>query len=393
MNAPSKVSDPPRVSAYVSRVTPEINDALADFFHAIWGSEGTGDEVAAARAAAASNNPTEPGIEVPEFVFLLNEKVIGYLGTVPVSFWNGRVETPTYWLKGFMVHPDHRNGPVGFNLLKEALKTIGPSGAIAAAPAARRLFTAVGFAECGPIPNFVSVLRPSRFMSLIDLEAFGSHIPKPAVRTLVLAQRAGLMKVAGAIAWLAQGAWKGAHGEARTGYQLQCDGVLPASAELNALWTAARSDMKSAAVRDGTFLPWRYHPARGDQYEAASVRDGTGRLVAVAVVRKPAEAGDERLRGVKVAVLSDVLFTASDAAAGAVVLRGAEQIALRMGADALLCSATAPDVKRALRRRAYLSIPANVFLLVRDPGGSLGLSAKSDDWWVTRGDCKADDAF
>jgi GNAT superfamily N-acetyltransferase len=382
-----------RSDAYVGRVTSENDESLAEFFRTVWGGNATGPVVAAARAANAASNPAFPGADVPEFVFVLNGQVIGYLGCVPVSFWNGTGETPTYWLKGFMVHPDHRNGPVGFNLLKEAVKVIGPSGTVAAAPAARRLLTALGFVECGAIPNFVCVLRAGRFMSIVDVDALGSRLPRAVVRTLAIAQRAGVMHAAGALVSLGLAGWKQIRGVNHTGYRLHLDGALPGSDDLNALWASARLSLKAAAVRDGVFLPWRYHCAPGSTYEAVSVRDGVGRLVAVAVVRKPSDAGDVRLRGVKLAVLSDILFAPDDPTAGVMALDGAEQVAVRMGADAMLCSATAAATQEVLRRRAYLRIPANVFLLVRDPHASLGLPTSIGDWWLTRGDDKADDAF
>jgi GNAT superfamily N-acetyltransferase len=393
VNSSPDASSGSRAAAYVARVTPDVDDSLADFFRTVWDANATGSEVGAARAAAAADNPVAPGTEIPEFVFLLNQKVIGYLGTVPVSFWNGEVETATYWLKGFMVHPEHRNGPVGFNLLKEALKVIGPSGAVAAAPAARRLFTAMGFVECGAIPNYVSVLKHGRFLSRIDVGTLGSSLPAPIVRAVVAAQKIGAMNVFGMLTGLMQGAWQGVNGVSRTGYRLQIDGTLPGMEDLNGLWTEVRGGIRAAAVRDGVFLSWRYNPAPGSLYEAANVRDSAGRLVAVAIVRKPAASGDERLRGVKLAVLADILFASDDPAAGVMALKGAEKIASRMGADAILCSATSPVVRRGLRNRAYVAVPANVFLLTRDPRGALQLPTSVDDWWLTRGDDRADDAF
>jgi len=386
--SPAKPAD-----AFVCRAMPEYDESLAAFFRLVWGATGTGADVAAARAATAAANPSEPGCNVPEFIFVLNHEVIGYLGAVPVSFWNGRVEIPTYWLKGFMVHPDHRNGPVGFNLLKEALNVIGPSGALVAAPAARRLFTALGFVECGAIPNYVSILRPSRVMSHVDISALGGRLPQFATQAFGLAQKLGAMRAIGGLFGVGQQIWKTGRALGFNSYLLDISGALPGHAEVDDLWQSVRKEVKAAAVRDARFLSWRFSPAPGELYEAASVRDKTGRLVAIVVVRRPSAEGDERLHGIKLAVLADILFAPGHSGAGLMALKCAEGIAIRMGADALLCSATANAVKQLLSRRAYFQITPNVFFLVRDPRGSCGLPTAISDWWVTRGDGRADDAF
>lgn len=389
----SEVGGAHRPVVEVRRVGPDITDAVAEFFRAVWDENATGDNVRAARAIAAAHNPVEPGGDVPAVVFLSDGKVLGYLGTIPVSFWNGRAETPTYWLKGLMVLPEHRNGPVGFNLVKEALKIVGPSGAIAAAPPARRLFTALGFVECGAIPNYIAVLRPARVLSSLDMGALGLTLPGWLPRALTLAQRTGLATVGGAIGGLGIDAWRWARGKGGGGLRIETGGSSPPREQLDALWRRARSSFTAAAVRDGTYLPWRYEPTAGGTYEAVAVWDRAGALVAVAIVKKPRAQGDERLRGIMVATLSDILFPADRADAGLAALAGAEHIARRMGADAILCSATHPAVTALLPRRAYLRMPGNIYFLIRDPQRALDLPTVLDAWWVTRGDDGADETF
>jgi hypothetical protein len=124
-------------------------------------------------------------------------------------------------------------------------------------------------------------------------------------------------------------------------------------------------------------------------YERASER----KLVAIAVVRSCSDTPDQRLGGIRVATLADILFSADEPAAGLAALAGAERLAHRMGADAILCSSAHPVITAVLRRRAYLRIPGNVHLMLRDPTGALGLPLAVDAWWLMRGDAHADGAF
>jgi hypothetical protein len=110
-------------------------------------------------------------------------------------------------------------------------------------------------------------------------------------------------------------------------------------------------------------------------------------------VRRWTETPDPRLHGIKVATLADILFRADEPAAGLAALAGAERLARRMGADALLCSAAHPVLTSVLRHRAYLRLPANVHLMIRDPKRTAGLPLRVEEWWLTRGDANSDDAF
>ena len=60
---------------------------------------------------------------------------------------------PAYWLIGFMVHPEHRNGPIGFLLLKQAVRDLEITLSLTVQQTTIRLLTAVGFRELGTCPT------------------------------------------------------------------------------------------------------------------------------------------------------------------------------------------------------------------------------------------------
>jgi GNAT superfamily N-acetyltransferase len=381
-------------SIEVTRINDDISDAVAGFFCKVWTDNATGERVRGARAEAARVNPALPGADVPAVVYLRDGEVIGHLGTVPVKFWNGRFETAAYWLKGFMVLPEHQNGPVGFAVLKEMLKHLDVSGTMVVGLPARRLFQAVGFVDCGVIPNYVSLLRAGRVAKSIDVANLGLGLPPWLHRCVRGAQAAGLAWIAGGMAGVGFRAWR-ALLPSSLRFSTDLSGKLPPQSELDDLWARTRPTILAGAVRDGSFLSWRYHASAGGRYEGVAVyeRGGERRLVATAVVRRWSETSDQRLRGIRVATLADILFRTDAPAAGLAAIAGAERIARRMGADAIICSVAHPVITRALRRRAYLRLPGNVHLMLRDPTGIVGLPLEVDAWWVTRGDANSDDAF
>ncbi len=378
----------------VAPVTDAVSDAVAGFISRVWGGNVTGERVRAARAEAARLNPAVPGAEVPAVVYLRDGEVVGYLGTIPVKFWNGRNETPGHWLKGFMVLPELQNGPVGFAVLQEMLRHVEVSGTMTVALPARRLFRAVGFVDCGALPNYVGLLRPGRVAASIDVAHLGLALPSWLDRSARLAQTVGLARVAGAVAGVATQAWTALCGSS---LRLSSDvsGMMPSRSELDDLWARSRPMILAGAVRDGSFLSWRYKARTGGLYEVASVREraGNGRLAAIAVVRRWTDNPDPRLRGIKVATLADILFPADKPAAGLAALAAAERLARLMDADALLCSTAHSRLASVLRRRAYLRLPGNVHLMFRDPAGTTGFPPKIEEWWLMRGDANSDEAF
>jgi hypothetical protein len=262
------------------------------------------------------------------------------------------------------------------------------------APPARRLFKAVGFVECGVIPNYVSLLRAGRVARSIDIANLGLGLSPWLHRCARVAQTAGLAWAAGAVAGVAFRAWRALPSSS---IQLSTDlsGQLPPRSALDDLWARTRPTILAGAVRDGSFLWWRYHARPGASYEAVAVYERTSRrrLVAIAVVRRWSDTSDQRLRGIRIATLADILFRADEPEAGRAALAGAERVARRMGADAILCSTAHPVITSALQRRAYLRLPGNIHLMLRDPRRVMGLPLEVDAWWLMRGDASSDDTF
>lgn len=383
-------------SVWLSVAGEEHAVALAEFFRQVWDPGTTALGILQARRSAAAANFTDPGQPPPAFLALHGERVVGFLGSLPARFWNGTVELPGYWLKGLMVLPEYRGGPIGYSVLREATRSLPRSAALTVAPAARRLFGALGFKDIGAIPNFVRVLRGGRMAARIDLAALGiERGPAALRRVLPLAQRTGL-------AWLGGSALGGAlrlraalGRTAAAGFRRDSAGLPPGS-ELDALWADHRVSLRAGAVRDGNEMAFRYGSLAGSEagrYRVASVRRGS-RLAGVAVVREARREGDPRLKGIALASLSDLWFDPLDAAAGLATLGAAEATARSLGADALLCSSGHARLGGLLRRQGYVETGGNMHLLLRDvteaaSAWPLGL----DQWWITRGDARSDEVF
>ena len=236
-----------------------------------------------------------------------------------MKFWNGQVGKVGHWLKGFMVLPEYQNGSVGFAVLKEMLNHVEISGVMTVALPARRLFQAVGFVDCGVIPNYISVLRAGRVAGRIDISNLGLGLPTWLDRCARAAQKAGLAWAAGAMAGGGLRAWRFLAGSS-TRLSTDLSGGLPSRSAIDDLWARARPHILAGAVRDGSFPIVAIRDARRSecmkrsQYMNVQASENSWRSQWCAPAVTIPTSG---LRGIRVATVADVLFRAGRPCGGA----------------------------------------------------------------------------
>ena len=380
-----------RPAVKLLRVSDEHDSALAAFYRATWSPQATADSVRCARRSAAVHNPVSPGDEPPSFIFIQDGKILGYLGTIPIRVWTQNRESLAHWVKGFMVLPEFRNGPIGFLLLRETLRNLNCAMALAVLPVVVGLSVQLGYTDLGRLSNFVRFLRPARLLSRLRLEEIGfPGLPIWLRRSAALGQRVGLATAAGVCLDVFTRSAIGLRGRHPLSFTIEVS--TPGSNEMDTLWQRARQTFAASLVRDSRYLNWRYLRDNSNTYRFVAIRF-KGDLRALAVIRKPRADGDPRLHGATVATLSEWIFPLDEPLAGLTALAGAEHVAGDLGADALLCSASHLIAFPLLRRRGFWKLPPNVHLLIRDSGNTCSLPNDLSDWWITRGDSNADDAF
>lgn len=371
----------------VVRVEDEHLPLLADFIRRHWDSEATAEAVGRVRAAAAAANPGAGGEEPPTFLFLHGGRAVGHVTTLPIRLWLGGRTIQAHWVKGLMVSPEHRNGPVGFTLLKEAVGQLGTALALVVQPAPRRLFSALGFRDLGVLPNRVRAFRPGRVLAGLRSEALDLG-DRPLGRLSLALLRAPLVaRATGFKLRIATSVWSALAGRVPSGCRLEYGG--PGAGEGDTLWSSVRGSVAAGPERDPEYLAWRYRDE--DRYTIARVYERRA-LVGLAVVRRPKPEGDPRLGGARVAVLSDLVLPPDRGGVARAALAGAERLARRMDADALLCSASHSSLAGPSGRRGFLAVPGNVHVLARF-GPGLEEPPPLGRWWLTRGDSEADEAF
>jgi hypothetical protein len=318
---------------------------------------------------------------------LREDRAIGHVTTIPVMLWHNGRERPAYWIKGLWVLPEFQRSAVGFLVLKAAVQQLRPTLALAHDAAALRLFGAMGFTELGTLPNDLRVLRASRVLRSLDLDALGLTSIPSAVRPLARLAITSARWVA-PLADAAIGTWAAVASGSTRGMTVTASDTLDVTAVAD-LWASVRGDIMVGPVRGGTELLARYGSG---EYQFVYVHAGP-RLTGLGIVKRPRDQGDPRLRGMRIATLSDLLYSPTMPRVGLMVLRGAERAARAMGADALLAGASPSGFRSLARRRGFMRVPANLHVLARFAGEPDAPPSRLEEWWITRGDSGGDGVF
>ena len=372
----------------VVRVESEHVPALAEFYRQVWDRDATADSVARARAAAAAANPVTPGEPPPTWILLQDGRAIAHVTTIPVRLWlNGRLNS-AHWIKGLWVLPEHQRSSAGFLVLRAATSGVSPALGLVHEPAAIRLFQALGFTDLGGLPNAIRVLRPREVLRRLDLDALGLGSRAPWLRSAVRFGRAAA-PLLGPATGAALTLWSAVASGWSNGLRIHLDAECDRDG-IDQLWNSAKGEIRAAPVRDARHFAERY--GGRPEYCFVHVRSGS-RLIGLGVVKAPGDEGDSRLRGIRIASLSDLLHAPHDRRAALAMLRGAERAARECRADALLASVSASPIRPLLERRGYVRLPANLHVLARFQGEAPPPSTDITDWWFARGDSGADGSF
>ena len=364
-------------------------EALAAFFREVWDQRATAELVSTARRQAAAANLAEPGAEVPTTVVLADDRVVGYCSSLPIELWDGSVSHPGYWVKGLMVLPEYRNGPIGYRVLQELVAQLRRSVVLTVVPASVRLFEALGYANLGVVPNYLSILRPGRLASRAPVASLEGRLPGLVVRAVRFAQRTGLAELGGGAIGLGVRAATGINAISRIGLTVDHADRLPSSGDLDSLWLSACRSGWAGVARNARYLDHRYGR---DRYHFVTVRE-QGTLRALAILQAPREQNDERVRGLSLGALSDLVVRQGDSRAAILATRSAVALARELGGDALLASTPSGWIRRLLVSQAWLPVPGNLCFLVRETDPARSWPTTLERWWLMRGDGESDGAL
>jgi len=382
------VSEPANAPLRAGPLSADDQPALRAFYRAVWGSGDSEEE----QDDEAKTQPPCPFTSTPRPVVGVysGTELIGHLGSIPTEIWDGERSAPAHWLKGFMVLEPYRNGPIGYQLVKEMMKQVGVAGVMTVAPAARRLFQVVGFKDLGAVPNYITVIRPGRILRALDVQRLGlTALPRPLRSLLKIARWPPAAWAGGILGAAGLSLLDGVNRLRGLGVQARLTATPPPMAEIDAVWQKLRPQLNLAPSRSGPYMHWRYTSSPG-RYEFIEIRR-RGALVGLLVIRRPERVDDPRLAGLRLGLVVDLVLDPTDRAAGIAGFLAARRWGKKTGCDAVLLTLSHLGVGRLVKPLGFVKIPGNVHFMLRAPAGALSAPTDTGRSWLTRGDAWGDD--
>lgn len=366
-------------------------DAIAEFMRAAeWDVNATPGSVREWLQTTAAQNPFEPGVGAPVVGVYIGARLVACITSIPTRFWNGKEFAPAHWLKGFWVLEQHRDGLIGYLLLKEMLRHVGLAASMPVELVPRRLSAALGMLDLGAVRNYIEPLRIARILRRLNPELLDpNRLSRLASIALRCARLAPVAYAAEAVIALSRYALRLPGSLAARALTTQLAERLPSEADLDSLWARARGALDSCATRSGAYLSWRYERGGSGRYWFSSCWRET-ELVGLAVLQHPERRDDSRLAGLMIGSVVDLVVDPSCPGALPGVLAAARRWARSVDYDALLLTMSHRALRAPLLRAGYAPMGGNIHLMLRDPGGQHGLSHNLDAWMVTRGDAWSD---
>jgi hypothetical protein len=346
-------------------------EAFGRFCRAAWPSSGRSDTSRAEQPG--------PRQDAPTFVFVKGSDIVGHVTTIPVQLASTAGTAAAYWIVGFMVLPEHRNGLVGPLLIKEVGRVLDCALSIFVEPPVLRILTGMKWAHRGVLPQYLRVLNARAVSRNLRLAGFrGLGLP---ARTL-----AGWGLALGQAAWLGL-SWFGRPGNAPVAIREEqgFDGSY------DELWQAVRGRFGACVARDRKYLQWRFG-GKPERYRVLGCRR-ENRLLGYCIVKTRQFSDDSRMGDMKVGTIVDCLFDPASPAVLQTLLAGALRLFKQDNVDAVLCTASHAAVRRLLRANGFFAIPGNLNFALHNRTPLPIQDVPLDSWHLMRGDSDADQNF
>ncbi len=335
------------------------------------------------------------GHKSPTFLFLKDEEVIGHITTLPVRLnCNSRL-TRGYWVVGFMVLPQYRNGPIGPLLIKKVNQTLALTMTLHVEDTVLRIFKGLGWHHLGVIPQYVLVLKAFRLLSSVRLSQMGFlrkyGLCGPSRMARIVSQRLPCLL----LALLCTSASRALSFGTALLKPARASGAVTEEEEFDpgydALWEKVGGKFDALVVRDRTYLEARYgRPIKN--YRLLAHRH-EGALLAYCILKVKQFNDDSRMGSAKVGSIIDCLFDPEDPRGLHALLTAAVDLFKREQVDVIVCTASHFKVQRLLWLNGFVKVPGSLNFAYHDKADSIRAGLGLASWHLMRGDSDADGNF
>lgn len=360
--------------------------ALIEFIRTVWDKNASADAFLRKRREDYSENPYGAEGDFPIVILIEDNKIVGHIAATPCKLWARQAEVLMYWLSGLYLLPECRGGGSGYLLPKKLIDNLSVVTGFFVLEAPLKIYRKLGWVIVGKIPEYIKIINPRGFFTKIDITAL-DRLPKGLMKSIleILLDRRFLgPTVFSSMVNLYNSLWKLFTLNRHLGMSVKI--VEDFDERVDMLWERTKYLLKYSQVRRSAYLNWRFKSNKG--WTKVICEDG-GRVLGYAIISVKVFTEKERLPGIKVVSIIDLLWDFEKPRVLEKLLHFVEKLAREKEGDILLCSVNSRNARNILLRNAFLRIPGTVHFAFHCLDNKLSLSHKMDEWFITRGDADA----
>ena len=331
----------------------------------------------------------------PTFLFLKDDEVIGHITTLPIRVSCRSRLSDAYWVVGFMVLPEYRNGLIGPYLIKKVKQTLDLAMTLHVEDNVRKIFHGLGWQCLGAIPQYSIILNGYQLVSNIRIEKIG-FVQKYCALTSrplqFILSRSLTRALMASLSWVIFTGWFLVTTRGRNSQT--CNRVIEENefdASYDVLWNQVGHRFEALVVRDRAYLESRFG-APVSPYRILAYRK-EGELQGYCILKIKDFQNDSRMGNLRVGTIVDCLYDPSHPQIFQALLTASIERLKSERADAILCTASHTQIQQLLKRSGFFKLPATLNFAYHDRLGVVPRDLPLNSWHLMRGDSDADGNF
>ncbi len=352
-------------------------DLVNEFCRKVFAS--TQDAKSDQRSDQSSKNPYETD-KPTTTIAIENGTVVGHLASTPFALWMNGEERLAHWGSGRFVLKEYRGLGLAKKLDEVATKEFPLLAGVFVIEAALRSHKADNWVFPGKIVEYVHIVKPRRFLSVMTVDRIERFLPKKMKSVAALAWRMLRMPMSLGISTIHQ--LKRIPAKVRKGKDCRFVDVDKFGPEVDELWEKTKGYFSLTNVRHSKYMNWQFPTSKGWR-KMVYTKSNEVKAWALYTIMTYSDGGP--LNGLKALNVIDAMWSHADPHTLEELVQHALFRGYDEGVDIIMFSGNNRDLAKTLKASAFIRIPQTVYVAFRSENKADDFDQLYQNSYITRG--------
>lgn len=355
-------------------------ELVDDFCRQVFGANTTQPQTADQQfPGEQSTNPYSDGPS-PTAIAIHEGIVVGHVTSTPFMLWIEGKEQLAYWLGGIHVFPEYRGMGIARKLASCITNSLPIVTGVARVEPSIKAFKATNWVWPGRISDYIHIVNPSAFLAQMSGERVERFVPKLLRPATEITLR--VMKIPMCLGLKSWKSFSSVKRSIKYGENAPFSEVDKFDSDIDKLWSVESKNFILTNVRRADYLNWQFPTSKG--WKKVVLTDSRGvRAWGMYAIKTYSDGG--QLDGLKSLNVIDAFWDSSDPTIIGNLVDYFIARAYAEKTDIIMFSGQHPELKRALKRAAFLKLPSTIWAGFHSVGNEYDFERIFVGAYVTRG--------